>query len=441
MHTFKELGLNASICKAIDLQGFSEPSTVQCEAMPQILLDKDLIVSAKTGTGKTASFILPMLQKFMDDSKSNQLTRGLILAPTRELAIQIHKQFQLFAKFTSIKSSLIIGGEPFKYQVASVRRNPEVFIATPGRLVEHIEKGSVDFSSLEMLVLDEADLMLDMGFSEDMQTVISACNEHRQIMLFSATLKHKSFARIRSHLRSPVVFRDEETSHDNDSIMQQRILADDDVHKQNILISLLQEHPEYTTMVFCNTRSQVQKVSNILQSKKIKSAYLHGELSQSDRKQILNRFRDGKLSVLVASDVAARGIDVADINLVVNFTVAHTGDDHTHRVGRTARAGSKGRAITLVCALEWDRMSSIERYLGVRLRPLKIPGLEAKYTGPKKLKSSGKAAGTKKKNKVNSKSGAKPGKHDKNKASKKTKNKPAKVLGDGSMPFKKKAVN
>ncbi len=395
MTQLSELNLRSPLLKALENINFIKATEIQAEVIPEVSAGKDVIASAKTGSGKTAAFILPMLNHFL--SHTNAETRGLILLPTRELALQTQKVFEKLAAFTPIKSALIIGGEAFKHQIASIRKNPEVIIATPGRLVEHIEKGNVDFRGLEFYVLDEADRMLDMGFAEDMHTISAACNANKQTLLFSATLKHSGFKRLQSQLNDPVRIITSKTRSGHSDITQQYVLADDDRHKEAIATALIQEESAQRVFIFCKTRAQAQKLSNILRSKKLRADYIHGEVSQNDRKQVLNRFRAGTLHVLVATDLAARGLDIENIDLVINFTMAQSGDDHVHRVGRTGRAGNQGLAVSLVDSSEWNRMSSIERYLKIRFELRKIKGLEANYKGPKKIKKSGKAAGPKKK--------------------------------------------
>lgn len=355
------------------------------------------MVSAKTGSGKTAAFLLPMLDQMLRVKIPAGGTRGLILLPTRELALQTVKTFEALAKFTPIKCGIIIGGEAYKYQIASLRKNPEVIVATPGRLVEHIEKGSIDFEDLEFLVLDEADRMLDMGFTEEMNKIANSCKAQRQNLLFSATLKHRGFGHIRSILNNPVSIEVDSFKEGHSQITQQMILADDDNHKQKLICALVEEEQAEKVFVFCKTRAQCAEVGQHLAKTELKVGYLHGEIAQSDRKQVLNRFRDGKLQVLVATDVAARGLDVTDVDLVINYTVAHSGDDHVHRVGRTGRAGKQGKAVMLVDRVDWNKNSSIERYLKIRFEHRAIKGLKADYKGPNKVKKSGKAAGASKK--------------------------------------------
>lgn len=447
MTTFHDLALHAKLLKAIDALGFEEATEVQAQAIPAIKQGHDTLVAAKTGGGKTAAFMLPMLERFLAEDKPRSSTRGLILLPTRELALQTQKVFEELARFTYIKCGLIIGGEAFKYQVANIRKNPEALIATPGRLVEHIEKGNMDFSDLEVLVLDEADRMLDMGFAEDMHTIASQCSKNRQTLLFSATLKHLGISEISQTMESPLTLEIDSLTNGHSHIVQERILADDEKHKVALIVALVKQESPVRAIVFCKTREQCQTVSNLLKYHKLKASYIHGELSQSDRKQTLSRFRDGKLQVIVATDVAARGLDIKDIDLVINFTVAHSGDDHVHRIGRTGRAGQKGKAITLISAADWNLMAGIERYLNIRLPTRKLKGLEANYKGPKKVKSSGKAIGKKKK-KPSSTSSAQKG----NTTSPKNKKTPSKkqtsninsrkqsmsTSKDGSAPLKRK---
>ena len=401
--------MDARLLRALTEIGFTEATEVQAKAIPPALNGKDLMVAAKTGSGKTAAFLLPLLSKLLSRSAPKSGTRALILLPTRELALQTQKTFEKLAAYTYIKSGLVIGGEAFKHQIASLRRNPEVLIATPGRLVEHLDKNIIDLNDIEVLVLDEADRMLDMGFTENMQRILGVCKQQRQNLLYSATLNHKGMKVLQDSFEKPqtIVVDTHQQGHSN--ICQQIVLADDIRHKQTLVPAIINVEKATKTLIFCNTRAQCQQLSNLLQSKKLRVAYIHGEVEQSNRKQVLNRFRTGSLDVLVATDVAARGLDIEDVALVINYTVAHSGDEHVHRVGRTGRASHLGKAITLVCANEWNVMSSIERYLKIRFELRSIEGFKAKYTGPKKIKNSGKAASTKKR-KNSTGSGAKKSK-------------------------------
>jgi ATP-dependent RNA helicase SrmB len=405
-----DLPLHKTLLRAADEQGFKEATAVQAQAIPAALAGRDLIVSAKTGSGKTAAFLLPMLDRMLAHKAPDTSTRALILLPTRELALQTQKTFQALARYTPIKCGLIMGGEAFKHQVATLRKNPEVVIATPGRLVDHIEKGTADFRDLEVLVLDEADRMLEMGFAVEMETIARACKSDRQTLLYSATLAHKGMAGIKRLLRDPESIAVDSHRQAHESIAQQVVLADDIKHKEKLVVALLAEEKAPRALVFCNTRKQCQQLGNVLKYNKLRVDFLHGEIAQSDRKQVMNRFRSGQIEVLVATDVAARGLDIQGVELVINFNVAQSGDDHVHRIGRTGRAGELGKAITLVSSDEWNQMSSIERYLKIRFERRKVQGLIATYRGPKKVKNSGKAAGPKKKKRA---AGASPKKSTK----------------------------
>ena len=236
--------------------------------------------------------------------------------------------------------------------------------------------------------------MLDLGFSIDMNRIAASCRDQRQTLLFSATLKHRNLGHIREILDNPVSIEIDSFKEGHSEITQQMILADGDDHKRKLVIALVEEEKAEKVFVFCKTRAQCAALGRHLSGMDLKVGYLHGEIPQSDRKQVLNRFRDGKLDVLVATDVAARGLDVPDVDLVVNYTVAHSGDDHVHRIGRTGRAGRQGKAVVLVDRVDWNKNSSIERYLKIRFEHRSIRGLKANYTGPAKVKKSGKAAGS-----------------------------------------------
>lgn len=416
MPLLKDLSLHQQLLKALDKLDFIEATAVQAQAIPPALASKDLMVSAQTGSGKTAAFLLPILERMLAQDAPKSGTRALILLPTRELALQTQKHFEQLAAFTYIKCGLIIGGEAFKHQVATLRKNPEVLIATPGRLVEHLERGTPDFNDLEILVLDEADRMLDMGFAIAMHTIGESCNKQRQNLLFSATLKHKELGRIKATFKDPEFIEVDSHRQQHRQITQQLILADDKKHKEALVAALLNEEKAQKVFIFCKTRQQCEQLSNVLRYKKFKANCIHGEIPQSERKQVMNQFRQGGVDVLVATDLAARGLDINDVDLVINFSIAQSGDDHVHRIGRTGRAGKEGKAITLIDSNEWNQMSSIERYLKIRFEHRTLKGLKAKYTGPKVVKKSGKAAGPKKK-----KNGLKI------QGSKKTKPKPSKA--------------
>ncbi|MGI9275504.1 MAG: DEAD/DEAH box helicase [Endozoicomonas sp.] len=395
---FSDLALHERLQKALNELGFDKATPVQEKTIPEALESKDLLVNAETGSGKTAAFLLPMLHHMQNNPAPKSSTRGLILVPTRELARQVLQECESLAKFTYLKAGLITGGDDFRHQVNTLRKNPEILIATPGRLLEQMESSNTDFSDLEYLILDEADRMLDFGFSADMVKIASECRQERQTMLFSATLKQKGM-----HELIQLVLKDPEsitlsTARDkHENIHQQIMLADDVKHKEKLLEWLLKNESFEKALVFSNTRDNADRLCAFLRYHDLKVGVLHGEMDHKDRKKTMTMLQEGHINILVATDVAARGLDVKGIELVVNFDMARSGDDYVHRIGRTGRAGEKGLAISLIMSTEWNLMSSIERYLKTRFEKRSIKELRGTWKGPKKLKASGKAAGTKKK--------------------------------------------
>ncbi len=395
---FDALGLHERLVRGLDELEYKQPTPVQAATIPEALKGGDLIVGAETGSGKTVAFMLPMLQRFHTNPAPRSGTRALVLVPTRELARQVDKQCEVLGRYTYIKSGMITGGDSFKFQASILRKNPEIVIATPGRLMEHLERGTVDFSDLEVLVLDEADRMLDMGFSADVITIASRCPEKRQTLLFSATMKQKGLREMTEQvLTDPQTIMLNTARDPHENIRQQIILADDLDHKEKLLNWLLKNETYEKAVIFTNTRVQAHRLNSLLRYHKHRAAALHGDMTQDERNQVMQHLREGRVNVLVATDVAARGLDVKGIGLVINLDMARSGDDYVHRIGRTGRAGEQGLAITFISAPEWNLMASIERYLKVRFERRAIDGLRGHYKGPKKVKASGKAAGRKKK--------------------------------------------
>jgi len=306
----------------------------------------------------------------------------LILAPTRELGRQLFKHSRQLAEFTHIQVGLITGGEDFKYQKALLRKNPEIVIATPGRLLEHLQQDAIDLSGLEVLILDEADRMLDMGFQEDVLHITGQCASNRQTLLFSATLHHRGIGRIcRQILKKPEIIAIRTIRDPHRNIQQQIITSDNDPHKQQLLIWLLANQNYDKALIFTNTRIKADKLCGPLRGQKLRVAVLHGEMEQAARKQILSAYRQGGIGVLLATDVAARGLDIEGIDLVINFDMPRSATEYVHRIGRTGRAGRKGLAISLIKDSEWNLMTGIERYLRQRFERRVIESL---YTTPRK---------------------------------------------------------
>lgn len=398
---FSDLDLPDPLLRALDKLGFDEPTPVQRAVIPPALEGRDLLVSAQTGSGKTASFLLPMLTRFLDAPAPDTATRALVLVPTRELARQVHRHFLELASFTRLTAIVVTGGEDRGRQVKALRNNPELVIGTPGRLLELLASGDLELGDLEVLVLDEADRMLDLGFAPDVLSIIAAARPGRQSMLFSATLRHKALESINEALlNQPLLLRPESPQEAHPDISHQLILADDPDHKRALLAVLLTEEPAQRVLVFTNTREQADRLGPFLVREEVRAAVLHGELDQRERKRTMGLLLEGRIRVLVATDVAARGLDIPGMDLVVNFDVPRSAGDYVHRSGRTGRAGQAGLAVSLVGPMEWKAMDRIAHYLrlGVAARTLK--GLEARFKGPnparrgKKLPAAERAVGS-----------------------------------------------
>ena len=405
---FDAFHLHERLLKALDKLELKEPTPIQAAMLPSAMAGRDIQASAETGSGKTAAYLLPILHKMLEKEEPATATRALILLPTRELALQVDKHCRDLASFTQIKTCVLVGGTSYTEQKALLRKNTEFVIGTPGRVLEHMQKKTLVLDDLEFLVLDEADRMLDMGFREDVLSIVQACRRERQTSVLSATLEHAGIGRIANDvLREPEVIAIGTHRAEHAAITQQAILADDPGHKKQLTSWLLANSEYEKALVFTNTREHAAQMAVFLQSQRDKGkrdsgpwqgkdrsksrvACLHGELSQDERKRIMHWFRMGTVRILVATDVAARGLDVGGVDLVLNFELARSGDDHVHRVGRTGRAGNTGLAISLVAPQEWNLMCSIERYLGISFERRTIAGMEARFQGPAKKSGSKK---------------------------------------------------
>ncbi|GGJ89412.1 helicase [Pseudomonas matsuisoli] len=395
---FADFALHDRLLKAVDELKFSEPTPVQAAAIPPALEGRDLRVTARTGSGKTAAFVLPLLHRLLQNAGKRVAIRSLILLPTRELAQQTLKEVERFSTYTFLKAGLVTGGENFKEQAALLRKVPDVLIATPGRMIEHLDAGHLDLKDVEVLILDEADRMLDMGFADDVQRLANEASNRAQTLLFSATTGGAALRDVVAKvLRDPVRLHLNGVADLNEGTRQQIITADDPGHKERLTQWLLSNETFGKAIVFCNTRAAVDRLYGHLIAADFKAFVLHGDKDQKDRKHAIDRFRQGTNRILVATDVAARGLDIEGLDLVINFDMPHSGDEYVHRIGRTGRAGAEGLAISLICHTDWNLMSSIERYLKQRFERRTIKELKGSYQGPKKLKASGKAAGVKKK--------------------------------------------
>ena len=377
---------------------------VQSAAMPPALSGKDLIVNARTGSGKTLAYVVPLLQQILDNPQS--LTQAIILAPTRDLCRQINKQCTLLAQYTDIKTAVIIGGEDPKHQIKALQAYPDIVIATPGRLLEHVKRDVIILDAINILVLDEADRMLAMGFSEDVICIASQCSEDVQTVLFSASFNQNKFKQlIDSILVDPEIILVDSARENNQNITQQKMLADNVEHKLKLCHYILENNdPDFRyskAIVFANKKDTVNKISGWLQSKDIASAVIHSDVAQEIRNNLLRKFRIGDINIIIATDVASRGLDITDLDLIINFDVPRNGEDYMHRIGRTGRMFETGRSVTLVDSQEWNKMVSIENFLDIECTEHKIKSLAAKFKGPENRKSSGKSYG-KKRTKVES---------------------------------------
>lgn len=382
---FSQFDLHERLLKALAELSFQQPTEVQAAAIPPAIDGKDLYVIAQTGSGKTAAFVLPMLQRLLADESKPLAPRALILVPTRELARQVSRDFAALARFTFIKAEQVTGGEDFRVQAARLRKNPDVVVATPGRALEQLTAGNLDLGSVQTLVLDEADRMLDMGFAEDVGKLAAACPSERQTMLFSATKGNRGLQRmIDSVLSEPQILELNSVRDDTPSITQQVIPADDNVHKEAMLKWLLQNQGDGKTIVFTNTRVMADRLNGVLRALDLRVYVLHGEKDQKDRYLAVERFKQSANGILVATDVAARGLDIVELDRVINFDMPRSGDDYLHRVGRTGRAGAEGLAISLVSPHEWNLMSSIERYLRRQFERRLLAEVPGSFKGPKR---------------------------------------------------------
>ena len=404
---FSDIELYPGLRSALERLGHHQPTDVQARAVPLALAGHDLQVCARTGTGKTLAYLVPLVQRLCEDTLPNRAgALALVLAPTRELARQVFKTCEALTASTPLNVMLVCGGESLRFQTAQLRKNPEVLVATPGRLLELMENRAADLSALRMLVLDEADRVLEMGFGEDVTRIAAACPEAHQTLMLSATLTGRGIGTLtRDLLKNPLLL--DMTAEQADTIEHCRLLSDDRHHRNQQLTWLLQHEVYERALVFANTRHATEQLFTLLRAQGLAVGVLHGDKDQQARKATLTRFRQGSIRVLVASDVAARGIDIPEVELVINFDLPRKGDDYRHRVGRTGRAGRQGLAVSLVEPGQWNLMIDLQRYLKLSFAELRIEALPGKFKGPKKTRGSGKTVGAKKKKK---KSAARPAK-------------------------------
>ena len=383
--TFEELELDEALCHAAADMGFETPTSIQELVIPHALDGRDILASAPTGTGKTAAFLLPACQFLLDYPRRQPgATRILILTPTRELALQVHEQALAITKHTQIVCGVITGGINYGTDKETLSKNLDILVATPGRLLEHIEKEAADCRDIECLILDEADRMLDMGFSTVVNQIAAEARWRKQNLLFSATLEGKGVKTFAHDiLNNPEVIEANPSRKEKNKIHQWYHLADDMNHKQALLVNILKQETTTSAVVFVKTRERLQMLKDFLASKDIPVCWLQGEMPQDKRIAALARFKSGEVPILLATDVAARGIDVPNVSHVINFDMPRKADVYVHRIGRTGRAGAKGTAISLVEAHDFDMVAKTARYMGEPLKARVIDELRPKNKTPK----------------------------------------------------------
>jgi superfamily II DNA/RNA helicase len=395
--SFEALGLHATIVKAVTESGYTIPTPVQAQAVPAAIEGRDLLVSSQTGSGKTAAFMLPALHKLVSadvvaaPAQDASRARGervrftaakpkmLVLTPTRELALQVTTATEKYGShMRRIRAVSILGGMPYPKQMQLLSKNPEILVATPGRLIDHMESGKIDFSELQILVLDEADRMLDMGFIDDIEKIVAATPAGRQTMLFSATLDGVVGNMARRITRDPMVIQIASASNRHENISQRVHFVDDLSHKNRLLDHLLRDETMDQAVVFTATKRDADTIADRLNIAGFAAAALHGDMHQGARNRTLDSLRRGQVRVLVATDVAARGIDVPTITHVVNYDLPKFPEDYVHRIGRTGRAGRNGLAISLVNHAEGMNIKRIERFTKQLIPATVVEGFEPK---------------------------------------------------------------
>ncbi|QDX81256.1 DEAD/DEAH box helicase [Denitratisoma sp. DHT3] len=377
---FEDLGLSPELLRAVHEAGYSTPTPIQAQAIPIVLQGLDVMGGAQTGTGKTAGFTLPLLQRLArhattSPSPARHPVRALILAPTRELAMQVHDSVKTYSKYVPLRSVCIYGGVDIKPQIAELREGREIIVATPGRLLDHVEQKSVSFAQVEVLVLDEADRMLDMGFIPDIKRILALLPKTRQSLLFSATFSDEIKKLADAMLKNPQLIEVARRNAVNETITHRVHLVNSD-HKRHLLLHLLQASNLSQVLVFVGTKFGASRLASWLERQGVKAEAIHGDKSQQQRTEALEAFKSGTAQVLVATDVAARGLDIDDLPHVINYELPHTAEDYVHRIGRTGRAGKKGDATSLVAPEEKPRLADIEKLIKFKIDQVAVPDFD-----------------------------------------------------------------
>lgn len=380
--SFNELGLSEPLLRAIQEKGYTTPTPIQARAIPAVLQGHDLVATAQTGTGKTAGFVLPILDRLSTQPRAkNNHALALILTPTRELAAQVHESIRQYGQHVSIRSTVVYGGVKINPQMMALRAGVEILVATPGRLLDLFQQNAVRFDQIQLLVLDEADRMLDMGFIHDIKKILSKLPQKRQNLLFSATFSDEIRQLAKGLLHEPVEI-DVATRNTTAVKVNQLIHPVDKARKAALLSHLIIENNWHQALVFSRTKHGANKLVKQLAVENIKSLAIHGNKSQAQRTKALSDFKAGKVQILVATDIAARGIDIDQLALVVNFDLPQVAEDYVHRIGRTGRAGACGQAISLVCADEYKQLQDIERLIQRPLERVLVDDFEPDHQLP-----------------------------------------------------------
>ena len=371
---FKDLGLTDEILRAITDAGYETPTPIQQQAVPYVLMNRDVLGCAQTGTGKTASFVLPMLDILAHGRARARMPRSLILEPTRELAAQVAENFKTYGKYQKLSMALLIGGVSFDDQEKALDRGVDVLIATPGRLLDHFERGKVLLSDVKILVIDEADRMLDMGFIPDVERIVKLLPRMRQTLMFSATMPREIRGLAERFLMNPKEISVSPPSTTAETVVQALVIVDTR-DKRQALRTLLREEEATNALIFCNRKRDVGILHRSLSRHGFEAGALHGDMDQFSRMATLDSFKKGEIKYLVCSDVAARGLDIAGMSHVFNFDVPINSEDYVHRIGRTGRAGKSGRAITLATEADSRYVAAIQKMIGKPIPRIELDGL------------------------------------------------------------------
>jgi ATP-dependent RNA helicase RhlE len=372
---FSKLGLSPKVVDGVRAAGYVEPTAIQLRAIPLILEGRDVIGSAQTGTGKTAAYALPLISKLAQRGR----LRALVLEPTRELAAQVETAIRDYARFTNLRTVVLYGGTGYGRQDQALRQGADIVVATPGRLLDQLQRRMLRLDQIEMLVLDEADRMLDMGFMPDVRKIVERCPRTRQTMLFSATIPPEIEQLCRWALRKPETVEIGQRRSPAETVSH-ALYPVDVAQKQELLEELLRRTDYDQVLIFCRTKNGADRVARKLNQQGHAVAVLHSSRTQREREEALNGFRNGRYEVMVATDIAARGIDVEQISHVINFDVPHHPEDYVHRIGRTGRAQSVGDAFTIMTAEDLQEVASIEHFIGQKITRVKLEGFNYAYT-------------------------------------------------------------